>query len=119
MSLKITNTHNDSTSSKEFIELEVTEDISLKNYAIVDQTFDQKKISNTFRHIYEFPNTNVSKGDKIMLFSGKGKNVFVEKGDHKTFTLYWNSDECIWNNTGDIAILISYKDIGRETVASI
>ncbi|MFH6957323.1 hypothetical protein ACHRV1_07950 [Flavobacterium aquidurense] len=94
----------------------------MKGYAIVDRTFDSnEKVSNEFRHIFIFPNLEVEKSEWVRLCTGNGtyekvkskSGVFIHK-------LFWNSNECVWNNNGgDTATLINYTSIKSVTVPAV
>ena len=122
MSIILNSVDNAEKPSLEFVWLEVIAKTNTKNYAIVDRTFDSKdKISNEFRHIFIFPDLEVEKGEWIILCTGNGtyekvkskSNVYVHK-------LFWNSSECVWNNSGgDTATLIKYSAIKSVKVPAV
>jgi len=102
----------------EFIIIKALEDVNLKNYAIVDNTFiitqptNKIKLSDVFRHVYFFPDIEIEKGNYVILNSGKTKKTKTQYSEEKNimfYIFYWNSKNCIWNNTGDEAILIEYN----------
>jgi hypothetical protein len=121
MSLKIYSVINASTPNKEVVGLKTSIDVNLKDYAIVDKTFDKNgNTSNKFRHIFIFPDVAVKKGEFMRVYSGKGKykTTTNEKGNN-IHHFFWNSDECIWNNEGDLATLISFSLEGNCKVSPL
>lgn len=125
MSLKIIRTLNSSNPEEEYILLQTEKTINLNGYAITDQSFfdSSGKISNKFRHIYEFPSLIINEGEFIILFSGSGTNKKKEKYTDKrgsvVHPIFWKSQECIWNDSGDKAILIKYEVVETRNVDPI
>lgn len=120
MPFKIINIQNSSDPSEEYVLLEATADTNnLDGYAIVDKTFTNAgKVSNKFRHIFRFPAKAIPKGDLVSLRTGTGKPEVVKNDQGTTIhRFYWNSDECVWNDTGDEAILIKYEIKSRAKVS--
>jgi len=119
MSLKIHSIVNSSNPQNEFVRLSTKIKTNLKGYAIVDVTFDDDgNPSNEFRHIYFFPDLEVNPGEWIRLYTGKGVNDLGKNGNNQdVHFLYWNSDECVWNDQGgDKATLIKYTIINSVEV---
>jgi hypothetical protein len=116
---KIKNPQDSKNTDEEYVILNVitekNEKDHLGKYAIVDETFDKEgDQSNIFRHIFAFPNVEVSNGDCVHLHTGKGKNeVFENSKGSNTYKFYWGSDDFIWNNKGDEAILIELRELAR------
>ena len=50
------------------------------------------------KHIYTFPSYTLNSGSTVTLYTGKGKDTATE--------LYWQLNDPIWNNNGDIAYLL-------------
>jgi len=122
MSLKIHSVVNASNPENEFVRLHTEVKTNLKGYAIVDRTFDADgKVSNEFRHIYVFPDLEVNPGEWIRLYTGTGKNSTGENGNkEKVHFLYWNANECVWNDKGgDTATLIKYTLINSKVVPPV
>lgn len=63
------------------------ETVSLQGFLLKDQS----------NHRYEFPNITLQRNGELTIYTGKGTNTAE--------TLYWGSDEPIWNNNGDTAFL--------------
>ncbi|MDQ1164623.1 hypothetical protein [Flavobacterium sp. SORGH_AS_0622] len=108
---------------EEFVWLMVGAKTSLKGYAVVDRTFDSaEKVSNEFRHIFIFPDIEVEKDDWVALCTGKGE-YFTKKtqnGLAKIHFLYWQSDQCVWNDKGgDTASLIKYSFVNSVKVPAV
>lgn len=83
--------------------------VDLQNWVISDWRNGQQ-----YFHKYEFSHFlsnglswTFEPGEVIFLFTGYGKDVFVDKSvDYPPqFHLYFNNGWFIWNNTGDTAIL--------------
>jgi hypothetical protein len=121
MSLEITKIHNKaSRTTTETIEFNVLDNTNLKYYAITDNTYDENnEISNIHQHFYKFPNQPVKKGDKVILHTGKGTNGARRKlvgAFNDVFDFYCNSNNFMWNDTGDMAKLYKLDLIDKEVV---
>lgn len=102
MSLKITNVTNSNKPEEEYVRLTVEGDCNLHNYMIIDNTFRMGELSNIHRHFYRFPSQLVKKGDVIRLYTGEGSNIIKESTNgNKIYHYYMNSENCIWNDSGD------------------
>lgn len=122
MSLKITSVVNANKPEEEIVWLCASAKVNTKGYALVDRTFDSDgTISNEFRHIYVFPNLELNVKDWVKLHTGSGKYQAVNnKGGGITHFLYWNSDECVWNDKGgDTATLIKYTVENKVKVPAV
>lgn len=99
----------DKNSDKECLILQAFEDGNLKNYAVVDYTFDADgDVSNKQRHIYVFKELEVKKDDTIYLYTGKPPQVKRFTPPH-AYTLYWGLDHQVWNDGADKATVIEYR----------
>lgn len=120
MSLKIVRVVNESDPEVEYVVLTTSTDINIKGYALMDSTFNNKgKLSNEYRHIYEFPDLDIKKGDFIRVYSGTDKPYKANdnKADTKTHYLYWGSKGFIWNDNGrDMVRLIKIEPIDSKKV---
>jgi hypothetical protein len=120
MPFKIIKIQNDSTPDGEYVLLEATGDNNnLDGYAIVDKPFTNTgEESNKFRHIFRFPAKVIPKGDLVSLRTGCGRpKVVKNENDTIVHRYYWNSDECVWNDFGDEAILIKYEIKSRMEIS--
>ncbi|WP_214228617.1 hypothetical protein [Pedobacter sp. B4-66] len=102
-------------------------DADIGEYAAMDSTYDEAsdELTNIFRHIFWFPNQQVKRGEKVILYTKKhsgGKTYTYEppkNGNVGKHFFYWGSDANVWNNDEDSVTLIkitgiqvkSYKDI--------
>ncbi len=119
MSISIINIINNADpDDDECVILVVEEDINLGNYAIRDHTYDDDgDVSDIFPHYYEFPHKAVKKGEIIVLYTGTGKDgSYKNAEDTNVHAFYWGSDESIWNNSGDQAILLRIKYLQTYTI---
>lgn len=122
MSLELLEVINDKKPQGEVVRLQAKSDLNLSGYAIVDRTFvKDKKVSNEFRHIFVFPDTEVEEGEYVRLHTGAGKYKRAENTNGTvTHHFYWGSGDCVWNNNGeDVATLISYKRIAGKEVPAV
>lgn len=122
MSLKLSTPKNGKGPNDEIIRIKVLQSTNLKGYAIIDETFNQAgNASNEFRHIYVFPDYEVSKGDWVRLYSGTGNQYSAHNnGETLTHHFYWGSKGCVWNNNGkDKARLINYTVEGIVSVPEV
>lgn len=101
---------------EEYVRLRARLDVNLREYAIVDKTYDKDgNVSNKFRHIYRFPDVTVKMGEFIRLHSGKGRYHRQDNSNNTvTHHFYWNADENIWNDGGDEVTLIKYEVISKK-----
>jgi hypothetical protein len=96
------------THNSEKVELIVHSNSNMDHYFITDTTFvEPNKISNKLRHIYWFPAKQVTQGDEVILYTKKGtyKSEVINNGRNTRYTFFWGLDSCVWNNSGDSAIL--------------
>lgn len=123
MSLKIYSVENSNIPENEIVRLKTSRKINLKGYALVDRTFsDGIKISNEFRHIFIFPDLEVNPAEFVRLYTGKGKYKKEKhyKDNHIIHFLYWNSEQCVWNDKGgDTATLITYNAVDSKAVPAV
>lgn len=108
MKLRIDKLFNHGNANKEHVVLTVLEDTNLHYYVIADTTYtDAGKISNTFRHFAWLPTADGKKGDRVALWTTKGKYKRVVADDGTVWHhVYWGSDAPIWNDDGDAAVLM-------------
>jgi len=123
MSLKIHSVENSNDPNHEFVRLTTTVAINMKGYALIDKTFDLNgEISNEFRHIYIFPDLILYPGEYLRLYTGKGdyKGETHDTQGHNIHFLYWNSEECVWNDQGgDTATLIKISVVDSKKVPPV
>lgn len=98
--------------AEERVVLKAKEDCNLNNFILFDTTYDENGIlSNKHRHMFIFPELNVSKGDFIWLYTKKGvRGNHLNTSNTTTYKLYWNLEKPIWNNSGDRAYIVHYDD---------
>ncbi|THF52990.1 hypothetical protein E6C50_01930 [Flavobacterium supellecticarium] len=108
------------TNNEEGILLEVLADTNLHRFIIMDNTYQNGIVSNKERHVHWFSSKEVSKGDVVVLVTGKGKNesIMSEEGVLVHF-VYWNLDHEIWNNDGDRAVLVQVDDFDSKLVSEL
>jgi hypothetical protein len=122
MPFKITYVNNSSDPSDEYVVLKATGlTNNLGYYAVVDKTFfPDGQQSNKFRHIFRFKSKLVKKGEYVILISGRGTpRSFTDSAGDYVHYIYWNSDECVWNDKGDTAYLIKYSKISELQVEKL
>lgn len=103
----------------ERVVFEALEDCNLWPYILFDSTYDNEgNLSNVHRHSYIFKNRNISHGDFVVLYTGKGdEEHFKNKRGTMTHVYYWGFDMpySLWNKEGDRALLVKvseYKHTG-------
>ena len=108
MSLKITKVENNASSvQEEYVRIDVESGANLKGYALLDNTYDESgKTSNVHRHLFEFPKITVQKNDIIYVYTGTGAYKPVARDGYTIHNFYCNSEDFIWNKTGDFARLV-------------
>gem|GEM_PF-432121 len=112
MQIKITAIHGHGDHKKEYVYLTALADCDLGQYALVRSTYlDSSQISHSSRAFYWFPNTLVKKGDLISLWTQAGINTFgkTNKG-LPVHRFYWGSEETIWNDKDDCAVLLKISE---------
>lgn len=116
--LEIIDFKNGSTPGEEYIILKALIDVDLKNYAILDKTFDKEDDeSNIYRHFHKLPNKQLNRGETIKIYSGIKR--LAKLTDKVAFDEieYWGSEKCIWNdNSKDNATIIYFEFIDTEKV---
>ncbi|HWY36998.1 MAG TPA: hypothetical protein VNY73_00470 [Bacteroidia bacterium] len=121
--LEITQVVNGSTPNEEQVWLKAKEAINIKGFALIDRTFDEKdKVSNEFRHIFVFPEFELTKDQIVVVRTGTGTNGFRKFSDvdEKYLALYWGAKECVWNDKGgDTATLISFVPVNFVKVPAV
>jgi hypothetical protein len=107
MKLKIEKIVDRGSRNDERLWLKVLQDSDLSYYIVFDTTYtSQNAISNILRHSYWFPSIKVKSGDNVVLYTQKGKYLATKNNDGTTtHFFYWGSDNPIWNNQGDCAVL--------------
>lgn len=87
-------------------------------YILFDTTYDNDgRVTNRNRHSFIFPNMDVSKGDFIIIYTGKGEyDRFRNKRGTMTHVLYWGLDTTVWNHQQDSALLVKVDEHIRATV---
>jgi hypothetical protein len=115
MSFNLHSVVNGTTPENEYVWLQVTEELNIKGYALIDRTFDSDNIlSNEFRHIFVFPSLKIGKNDWVRLYTCNGtySRQKVDGKENFIHNFYWGSTHCIWNNNGqDIATLLKYEKV--------
>ena len=85
---------------------------------MIDNTYDDNgQISNVHRHVFVFPDSNVTKGNIVRLFTKKG-NSFVGPANYGRdivtyYNFYWGfeSGSTVWNKTGDKVYLLHSNEV--------
>lgn len=75
----------------ECIILKVVDDCNLWPYVLIDNTYGPDgKVSNINRHLFIFPNKNVSEGDYIAIYTKVGTNTsFTNSQGSTTHKFFW------------------------------
>lgn len=115
MKIKIENVVDKGNLDRERVLLKVLSNEDLKNYVIMDSTFNSEgDISNTGRHAFKFPMKEVKKGDYICLFTKKmdttSKSEFANSIGSITHCFFWNREASVWNKNNDNCYLLYIVD---------
>lgn len=117
--LKILGVRGHGDQDEEVVVLQAEQECNLGHYALVDSTFTKgHRVSNKHRHLYRFPASKVKPGDYVHLYTGHGADdrLVDQDGDvHHTF--YWRLDLPVWNDDGDVAVLLVVADAQRVASA--
>lgn len=73
--------------------------VEIVNYGETAQDFTGWTLKDAQEHIYDFP-------ESFFLGAGETVTVHTGVGDDTATDLYWNMGSPIWNNAGDVAILM-------------
>jgi len=100
MSLEIVYINNEEDAKiKEGILLIAKDDLNLKDFALVDNTFKNSKTSNVLRHFFKFPEYPLNKGQYVLLFTGIGDDHNgVYKDKHFCRKIFWGLKKSILND---------------------
>ena len=96
--------------------LEATSNDNIGRYIVLDSTYEASGgISNHFRHVYWFPDQDVKKGEKVILYTKKGIKDYEFKPPNKevnvgTHFFFWGVDHNVWNDNADSVTLIEVAD---------
>jgi hypothetical protein len=120
MSLKIIKLQKEGDAKKEYLLLQATEDINLRDYAIADYTFDKDgKPSNIHRHFFRFPNLMMKKGDFVALFTSKGSYKLGQTESKKPcHFIYFGSDAPVWNDAETEHVEVFFLKIVDQAVVN-
>lgn len=117
MDLKLINIR-DAGQDRERVLIRVLKDCNLKGYMIVDNTYDENgQISNVNRHVFIFPDCDVSKGDIVRLYTKRGNNYSGEANYGRDIVTYhnffWGFDNgaTVWNQDGDTVYILHYDTV--------
>lgn len=118
MKLRIDSVHGHGDQKEERVRLTALGDCNLHYYMVSDATFTKGgKLSNKHRHSKWFDPKEVKKGDRVVLYTRKGKDVTVKGDDgvvwHK---VYWGLNSGVWNDEGDAAVLININSWNSTAV---
>ncbi len=104
---------------QEAIELVALKKLNLKDYIVVDQSFEASgNLAQQSAHIFRFPDAVVEKGAKIALFvAAKKKASSLE--DYFLNTLYqqvffWGLEEEILDDQGDTVFLYKLEKVDAK-----
>jgi len=109
--LKIINIKDRGNLKSEYVILKVLEDTNLQHYGIVDATYTPDgHLSNLHQHFFKFYHYVVAKGDYIHLYTKDGNDeIFNNRAKTTTHCFYWDLDVSVWNNEGDVAVLLGIE----------
>ena len=110
MEVKITSIADKGDLANERIGLKVLKDCELKYYIIFKTNKTSGGFGNKSDNSYWFLPNEVKSGDRIVLYSKKGKASIKENNDgSKTYFFYWNLNQTIFNKDKDKVVLINAK----------
>lgn len=99
MSLKITNIQKQGTENSEYILLKAESDLNLSDFAVVDRTYKDGKVSNIHKHYFRFPSYSLKSGQYVALFTGKGTDKDGTTSEkHFCKYVYWGFEKPILND---------------------
>lgn len=108
--------------SSEKVILKAEQDLNLYSYAICDNTYKSgtEEFSNERRNFYSFPAMDIRKGEYVILWSKSG-NYHKTKTENGNIchNFYWSLTQGVWNNNGDLAVLINIEQIQVHVVKKV
>lgn len=118
MDLKVIGIRNAGESMERLL-IRVVKDCNLRGYMVIDNTYEENgELSNVNRHVYVFPNYEVSEGNIIRLYTRQGTNketdgTFGKTETVKYYNFYWGFDDgcTVWNKDGDTPYLLHYDEV--------
>jgi NAD+--asparagine ADP-ribosyltransferase len=110
MNVKILYIKDKSDIDNERIVLYANEDCDIGNYMIFDTYSIGEGISTKIRHTYWFPDKKIKKGDKIIIYTKKGKNSSKENSLSTSHFFYWGIDRAIWIKEEECAVLMEISE---------
>ena len=119
MSLKIIRVSDAGDDQSERLVMKVTDECNLKDFMVMDCTYENGQVSNKHRHVYFFPDKSVKKVEYVILFTRSGKNktgTWNDDDDTVTHRFYWGLDTTVWNEDGDEALVLKYRIVDRKKV---
>ncbi|SDB53811.1 hypothetical protein SAMN03159382_04124 [Pseudomonas sp. NFACC23-1] len=115
MKLKIASAYHHGNVDKEHVVLSVLEDCNLGGYVLMDTTYDKVgNVSNKHRHVKWLPRIAAKKGDKVSVWTKTGTDESVTSDGVRWHRVYWNMHSSIWNNDGDVAVLLEINDVDHK-----
>lgn len=110
MELKISSIADKGDLSNERIGLKVLKDCNLTSFIIFKTRKTNGGFLNKSKNSYWFLPNQVEEGDKVVLYSKKGKNSIKENEDgSSTYFFYWGLTNSIFNEEVDKIVLINAK----------
>lgn len=112
MNLQIEQVVDHGTQTSERVIIKVTGNCNIGMYLLADSTYTSNNlISDKLRHFYWLPDQVVKAGDKIIVYTKIGNaSSKAIAGGNTEYNFYWGLNSCVWNNTGDAAVLFEIKD---------
>lgn len=112
MKLSLIGVQDRGSTTLERVELSVNEDCALSHFMVTDSTYKSPgMMSNRLRHMYWWTNGAIAKkGDLIFLYTGVGVDSVNVYHGVTCRTFFWNLNHQVWNNTGDMAVLLELAD---------
>lgn len=112
MSLSVRSVHNHGNASDELVIIDVIKACNLQYWMICDTTFQSSThISDKLRHMFWFPDKQVSAGDVVVLHTKIGTNTSRPMANgYSRHDLFWQLRTSVWNNDYDAAVLFEIKD---------
>ena len=116
MALRIININIGTDPEDEYIMMKAHSGANLAEYAIVNRHFLTKEPDKKIMH-FNFPNIRIKRGEYIMLVSGVGEDRrYTDIEGDTIHKFYWNSNHCLWNTSGEEAVLIHYQVISEYMI---
>lgn len=121
MKVEVHSINNHGNAATEYVMLKVTKDCLLGDHVLADSTYQgDSTISNRLRHMFWFPGKSPAKaGEYAVVYTRIGADTTRTVNGIVYHDFYWGLKGPVWNDTGDVAVLMelanwTWKSSGKK-----